>query len=76
MKNNTQEMSANQLFKWLSSLLSGLKLWSCGKLILNCGKGGNMEAAEYVDIQATLLELIEEIKDLKQRIENLEKEKV
>ena len=35
-----------------------------------------MEASDYIDIQATLLELIEEIKDLKQRIENLEKEKV
>ena len=35
-----------------------------------------MEASEYIDIQATLLELIEEVKDLKQRIENLEKEKV
>lgn len=35
-----------------------------------------MNAEDYIDIQGTLLEIIEELKDLKQRIENLEKEKV
>lgn len=35
-----------------------------------------MNAEDYIDIQGTLLEIIEEIKDLKQRIENLEKGKV
>lgn len=35
-----------------------------------------MEADEYADVQATLLEMIQELKDLKQRIENLEKERV
>ena len=35
-----------------------------------------MNAEDYIDIQGTLLEIIEELKDLKQRIENLEKGKV
>ena len=35
-----------------------------------------MEASDYIDIQGTLLEIIEEIKELRQRVENLEKEKV
>ena len=35
-----------------------------------------MESAEYLEIQKALFEIIQELKDLKQRIENLEKEKV
>lgn len=35
-----------------------------------------MEASEYIDIQGTFLAIIEEIKELRQRVENLEKEKV
>ena len=76
LKKPTQEMSVNLLSKLLSNLLIGLKQWACGKHILKSGKGETMEASDYIDIQGTLLEIIEEIKELRQRVENLEKEKV